>query len=194
MNTKYYNYNIPQIYKEREAYKRSIPSKAKYVLFYGNEDIWENKKFLPIAKRILKVTDKDIAGNLLNKFKGDTYHDDIKCEPALGRAAYTLFIDKRNEHEQEAFNKMLETGLNLCVISYLFFIYDDSKFMPIRKRYMNAALKELGYSNVESTYKSYIEYNKSLIDIQNKKGLKSLYDAHDFIWIIGNIIYKHIQI
>lgn len=183
-----YNYTLSKSEKENEAYKRRIPAEARSVLFDSHMDFWIRKKYDIIATKMKEILRPDISKNLLLKYRGQTYFDDIEPTHSLGKAGYTLFI--MNDYEK-AFMMMKEQGINLCVISYFLFVYDDSSFMPLRKRYMNSALNELGYDTIKDDFNSYMEYMSSLKDIQSQKNMKSLYDAHDFLWVIGYIIYRN---
>lgn len=182
------NYNLSETEKANELYKRQIPAEARSVLFDGYINFWTGRKYDIIAMRMKKILNQSISKNLLMKFRGQTYFDDTEPTHKLGKAGYALFIENDCN---KAFTMMKDDCISLCVISYFLFVYDDSRFMPLRKRYMNAGLGKLGYEKINDDFNSYMEYMSSLKDIQTKKNMKSLYDAHDFLWVIGYITYRN---
>ena len=165
-----------------EDYKAGIPSKARSVLDIEN---WKSESV--IFRRGCDILDQRVSDNLLTTFRGRTYKDQVEKtaqKRQLTGALKALFVDN---DEEAAFAKFKEGKLlNYAVAAYYMFIYDSSRFMPMRES-MNSALEELGYPLLERNYsfENFVTYNNSLRDIQKRIGAnRSLLDAHSFVWIV----------
>lgn len=184
LKKKYY----PNKREKGEDFKKEIPDNAKAKLFL-QLDIWNNEnKLYQIAVKAVYILKPDISKFLLNKRFEDNYSNDVKANHQLGKAIYTLFIKKE---EKKAFNIFIEIGLPYAVSAYYMFVYDKTKYMPLRVDIMNALFEKLDYVKLERgnySYENYLQYMNNLKDIQNKIG-GTLFDAHDYVWIVGKQLY-----
>jgi hypothetical protein len=169
---------------EGEKYKKEIVKNAKKISF--DPDAIEKKNFMHFAKKAKELTNKENANNLLNKFSGISYYEDIQPKRKLGIAFYTLFIDKK---EKEAFDMFVEIKLPYAVTSYYMFLFNPIKYMPLRVDIMNTAFEKMGFSKIlqrgKYDYDNYIKYIDTMNELKRRLKLNSLLEVHDFVWIVG---------
>jgi len=94
----------------------------------------------------------------------------------------------------EAFKQFCElAGSKYDLAAYLFFIKDDTKFMPIAPTTFDAAFERLGLvlrTSRNCSWENYSEFNLSIAEVQHALNVAMqtdnvrLLDAHSFIWML----------
>ena len=94
--------------------------------------------------------------------------------------------------EEESFGSAIELlGQCYAVITYLFFLKDCEKYVPVRTRHFKEQFAKLGISTAaldECTWRNYQEFNEIVTWVKNAIASYfpkvSLLDAHSFIWMM----------
>lgn len=139
------------------------------------------------------------SGNLVNKnqqidFKNRLDPDNAKFRPEAERALYDIY---RNPlcNEATAFANAVEVfGAKYDTIAFLFFIKDDSRFLPISTGHFDKgfAALEIDYTtSFRCGWENYLgfiniikEIRAVMEDLLPMQGTPRLIDAHSFVWII----------
>lgn len=190
-----------KIIGKEEGYKAAIPEKARAIL---NASEW-NESWIGsgrIAERIIKVM--DIGANLVNfngKINFGNHFDKTRKEynPDSERAIYKIYKDNDDKSSFEYAMKVF--GARYPILAYLFFVKDDTKYLPTSPQGFDRAFKEL---NIDFTmtfncgWDNYSEFNNIIRDIKalmpqymGVSGELRLLDAHSFVWIIGEEKYMN---
>lgn len=179
-----------------EDYKSRIAEEARKELNFANwEESWIGTG--KIAERAIKAMSK--AGNLVNKNQQIDFKNRLDLDHQLYRedGERVLFDIYRNLscEEHDSFSKAVETfGAKYDTIAFLFFIKDDTRFLPISTGHFDKGFKilEINYSTSYKcgwdNYQGYISIIKSIRDLMEDmlpmKGIPRLIDAHSFVWVI----------
>lgn len=180
---------------KEEGYKSRIPANARSIL---NSDEWDESWCGngEISTRINKAM--DLAGNLINfnskiDFRRHFEDDRKEYNPDSERAIYEIF---KGSDDQAAFeHAMTVFGAKYPILSYLFFIKDENRYLPASPEKIDNAFKELNidmklsYNCGWQNYCQYLELVREIgklmpkyIDISHEV---RLLDAHSFVWIVG---------
>ena len=179
-----------------EDYKSRIAEEARKELNYANwKESWIGTG--KIAECVAKSMSK--ADNLVNKnqqidFKNRLNPDHEKYHEEAERVLFDIY---RNSSitEAEAFANAVGTfGAKYDTIAFLFFIKDDTRFLPISTGHFDKAFEilEIDYSTSYKcgwdNYQGFIGIIKEIRDLMEDmlpiKGLPRLIDAHSFLWVI----------
>lgn len=179
-----------------EDYKSRIAEEARKEL---NCSSWKESwigtgKIAECAKRAMNK-----AGNLVNKYSQMDFKD--RLDPDTSKyhkeAEQVLYDIYRNPavSESVAFENAVKTfGARYGILSYLFFVKDDTRFLPISAENFDTGFAILEIDYTTSHRCSWENYN-GFIDIINEirvvmedalpmKGMPRLIDAHSFVWVI----------
>lgn len=180
-----------ELYKE-ELFKRS--QRALSINSWDKTWIGSGKLF---AKLLPVVLDKD--NNLINNFNNKTNFNDHfrkgndKYDPRSERVVFDIF---KGENERQAFEDAKAVfGKKYPTIGYLFFLKDDTRFLPISPENFERSFRELNIKiklQNNCTWENYNQFIQiidcirklmpSLMDLEHKP---TLLEAHSFVWIIG---------
>ena len=186
-----------------EDYKSRIAEDARKELSFGEwKESWIGTG--KIAACASKAISK--AGNLVNMnqqidFKNRLTPEHAKYKKDAERVLYNIYRNSSYD-ESTAFADAVETfGGKYDTIAFLFFIKDDSRFLPISPGHFDAGFAEL---NIEyttshnckwSNYQGYIaiisEIRAVMEDMLPMQGTPRLIDAHSFVWVIQEERYRH---
>ncbi len=111
-----------------------------------------------------------------------------------------LFKFYHNAEDENSFNELIQIfGKKYALIAYLFFIKDNSKYLPIAPSYFDRTFKLLGAEFKTSQRCSWENYSQYLQLIGELKRMLSevlssdvsMLDAHSFAWILSSQMKKH---
>lgn len=151
-----------------------------------------------IAECARKAIDK--ANNLVNYNQKTDFKDRLDPNhPKYRSEAESVLYDlyrNRNVSEQDIFKRVIKTfGAKYDTTAFLFFLKDDSRFLPISPDNFDAAFDFLGIQYAMShrcswtNYLGYIEIIRSIREIIEQvlpvQDPLRLIDAHSFVWIIN---------
>lgn len=179
-----------------EDYKSRIAEEARKELKFNSwSESWIGTGKIADCARI--AINK--SGNLVNKnqqidFKNRLDPNHPKYRPEAERALYDLYC---NPHcaESTAFANAVEVfGAKYDTIAFLFFIKDDSRFLPISTGHFDkgfAALNidyttsfQCGWENYQGFIGIIKEIRTVMEDMLPMQGTPRLIDAHSFVWVI----------
>lgn len=179
-----------------EDYKSIIAENARNELKFADwKESWIGSR--EIAARAAKAMGK--AGNLVNKnqqidFKNRLNPEHPKYCPEAEQVLYDIYCNNLCP-DSVAFNKAVSVfGAKYDTIAFLFFIKDDTRFLPISTSHFDESFKILNI-NYSTSYKcsweNYIEFISIIMEIRSvmedilpMQGVPRLIDAHSFVWII----------
>lgn len=186
---------------KEEGYKAEIPEKARAVL---NASEWTESWIGSgrIAERIIKVM--DMGANLVNfnsKINFNNHFDKSKKEynPDSERAIYKIY---KEDDDKSSFEYAVNVfGAKYPTLAYLFFIKDDTKYLPTSPQGFDRAFKELNI-NFTLTFNcgwdnfcEYVDTIRAIRDLMSQYLDVSheirLLDAHSFVWMLGEEKYMN---
>ena len=182
-------------FKDQEGYKCNVWKTAQDILQY---DTWR-KEYIhtyDLTGRIAQCMDIPMRPgkkhNLLDWRDTDNNGEkSLKKMITVNKARseeliYQIF---RGEDEGQAFTGAIkEWGARYTFISFLFFLKNINKFVPVRPKIMARRFKQLGIEfDLKCSWENYQEYLQIIQEVQEK--LKEnvdqntkLIDAHSFVW------------
>ena len=179
----------------KEDYKSRIAEEARKAL---KSDTWEKSligtgKIAEYAKKAMNR-----SGNLVNKNQQIDFKN--RLDKRLSKAERVLYDIYRNPlcKESVAFANAMEIfGAKYDTIAFLFFIKDDTRFLPISPGHFDKGFSYLGIDYSTSyrcsweNYQGFIDIIKEIRvvmeDMLPMQGVPRLIDAHSFVWVIqGN--------
>lgn len=179
-----------------EDYKSRIAEEARKEIKFNswNESWIGTGKIADCARGAINK-----SGNLVNKnqqidFKNRLDPNNAKFRSEAEKALYDIY---RNPHcdEATAFANAVEVfGAKYDTIAFLFFIKDDSRFLPISTGHFDkgfAALEidyttsfKCGWENYQGFIGIIKEIRSVMEDMLPMQGTPRLIDAHSFVWVI----------
>ena len=181
-----------------EDYKSRIAEEARKELKFSS---WtqamigaENRTISECAKKAMNR-----AGNLVNmnqqvdfKNRLDPAHPNYP--PEAERVLYDIYRNQ-NIDEATAFANAVKTfGAKYDTIAFLFFIKDDTRFLPISTGHFDKGFKILNIdfsTSHQCSWENYCEFIRIISEIRRimedtlpMVGTPRLIDAHSFIWVI----------
>ena len=182
-----------------EGYKSRIAEEARQELNKNGRKKSSFKENLEkeIAERAIKGMRR--AGNLVNHNQITDFANRLnphhkEYRPEGERALYDIYCNPLCS-EAEAFeNAARAFGKSYDRMSFLFFIKDDSRFLPVSPGHFEKGLASLGinyklsYQCSWENYQGFISIMEEIRNIMEKilpmQGIPRLIDAHSFVWII----------
>lgn len=179
-----------------EDYKSRIAEEARKELNFNSwKESWIGTgKIANCAKRAMNR-----AGNLVNKnqqvnFKNRLDPNNSQFREESERVLFDIYRNTSIE-ESASFAKAVETfGAKYDTIAFLFFIKDDSRFLPISPGNFDKGFASLDIDYSTSfrcsweNYQGFIEIIKEIRtvmeDMLPMQGTPRLIDAHSFVWVI----------
>ena len=184
-----------------ENYKFSVFIKAREAL-NANEwkESWINTgKIVDCVINALNKSDNLVNYHLKLKFEDKIKSDSVLREKAE-KVLYNIYCNS-NYDESMAFEEACELfGRTYELIAFLFFIKDDTRFLPVSSGHFEKALNDLGINISllgKCSYGNYIEFINIISNIKSvmkerlhMKADPRLIDAHSFVWITQKEEYK----
>lgn len=186
---------------KEEGYKAEIPEKARTILNFSE---W-NASWIGsgrIAERIIKAM--ETGANLVNfndKISFSNHFDKTKKEynPDSESAIYKIFKENNDKASFEYAMKIF--GAKYPTLAYLYFIKEDTKYLPTSPHRFDRAFKELNINltlTLNCRWDNYCEFINTIqqirdllphyIDIPHEV---RLLDAHSFVWMMGEEKYMN---
>ena len=184
-----------------EDYKSRIAEEARVALKFSswNESWIGTGKIADCARNAIGK-----AGNLVNvnqqiDFRNRLDPDSSKFRPEAEKVLYEIyrgsFCGDDTRSEADAFEKAVEVfGAKYDVIAFLFFIKDDSRFLPISTGHFDKGFAALKINYITSyrcswkNYQGFIGIIKEIRDVMEEvlplQSTPRLIDAHSFVWVI----------
>lgn len=179
-----------------EDYKSSIAEEARKVLKF---DSWTASWIGTgkIAAHVGAAMSK--AGNLVNKnqqidFKNCLDPKRAEFQPEAEQALYDLYHSQPCDEPTAFANAVKVFGKKYDTIAFLFFIKDDSRFLPISTSHFDKGFDLLNINHTTFRQCSWENYQKFIGIIKEiqavmevvlpMQGTPRLIDAHSFVWVI----------
>ena len=179
----------------QEDYKRDIAVKAITAL---DKDSWTEQEIGTgtIGEHAIKAVQRNF--NLIGRFQVSGFSDKVKENPEVSeRALFDLFHERKDE---ECFARLCDIfGKKYDLLSYLYFILDPSRYLPLRSSLFDGIFKKLQI-NLQTvgrcTWDNYQEYLSTVAAVRDI--MKEYYeyqdidmlDAHSFIWTLRLDVLK----
>ena len=179
-----------------EDYKSRVAEEARKELDFGRwDESWIGTgKIADCAKRAI-----DKSKNLVNRFSKIVFknrlnpaHDDYR--PEAERILYDIYRKPQNEECMAFVNAIDVFGAKYDTIAFLFFIKDDTRFLPISPNNFDKSFASLGidyttaYRCSWENYQGFIaiirEIRAVMEDLLPMQATPRLIDAHSFLWVI----------
>lgn len=179
-----------------EDYKSRIAEEARKELNYTNwKESWIGTgKIADCAARAMGKASNLVNMNQQIDFKNRLIPDHQKYRQDAERVLFDIYCNP-SCRESEAFANAVDTfGAKYDTIAFLFFIKDDTRFLPISTGHFDKGFEilEIEYTTSRQcgweNYQSYIgiikEIHDLMEDILPMEGSPRLIDAHSFVWVI----------
>lgn len=177
-----------------ESYKARTFVKAQEALQIEKwtEDWITNGKILACVR---KAMDCDV--NLVNHYQKTSFRNIINPEhedynPDAARVFYDIYKSIGDEEEAAAFAEAMKVfGGNYDTLAYLFFIKDQSRFLPVSPGHFDRSLVSVGIDYKLSYHCSWENYTGFIDIVKDVKEVLQdilpdveirLIDAHSFLW------------
>ena len=174
----------------QEDYKRDIAKRAAEIL---NANSWPESEIGKglIGDRVIKAVQRNV--NLVGRFQISAFSDKVKEDYyASEQILYILYHDRK---AQDCFEPICKRfGRKYDLVSYLFFISDPSRYMPLRSSIFDAIFEKLGINLQTSGRCSWNNYQEYLATIAAVRDVMKDYyqiddvdllDAHSFLWTLN---------
>ncbi|MDD4159958.1 MAG: DUF3578 domain-containing protein, partial [Synergistaceae bacterium] len=183
---------------DEENYKYDVYSNARRILGvdkWTQEDVGSGAIFKAVNAAVhskISIRGKAVDHNLIDwrvKGKFSQYSTDRQIEQLL-------FEFYKNERQDgESFQMFQREGLPYQLIAFLFFIKDNTKYLPISQKVFDDIFNKLGIGNFKTSgnaswenYSTFLAIQKQVKDFINTKDPDAtLIDAHSFLWILQQI-------
>lgn len=179
-----------------EDYKSRIAEEARKELKF---DSWKESwigtgKIAECARNAISK-----SGNLVNKnqqidFKNRLNPNSVKYRPESEKTLYDIYRNPLCDEATAFSNAVKVFGAKYDTIAFLFFIKDDSRFLPISTGHFDKGFAILGIDYTTSfrcnwdNYQGFIgiikEIRAVMEDMLPMQGIPRLIDAHSFVWVI----------
>ena len=181
---------------QEEDYKSRIAEEARKELDFGKwKESWIGTgKIADCAKKALNKSGNLVNQNQKTDFKNrlDPKHE--KFRQNAERVLYNIYKAPQNE-EPASFADAAETfGAKYDTIAFLFFVKDDTRFLPVCPGRFDKGFEilDINYSTSRrcswENYQGFIQIIKEIRGIMEEvlpmKGTPRLIDAHSFVWVI----------
>ena len=170
-----------------EEYKRDIPSKAQESL---KVDTWNEQDVGhgTIGKNAIKAVQRN--QNLIGKYQVSAFTNKVTEDVEESeRVLFDLYHDKK---EQECFEKLCKLfGKKYDLISYLYFIIDPNRYLPLRSSIFDDIFKKLEIDfqlSGRCSWENYQEFLSIVAEIRDymreyyQHDDIDLTEAHSFLW------------
>ena len=190
-------FRTTKLVDDTENYKYSVYDEAREN--FGNkwwkaDDIGTGKIQLAVSSAIKTSVNHNyqmVDNNLVDWRKKDDFTK-IAKNKNLETTLFNFYKSKISD--QQAFDNFIEEKLSYQFIAYLFFIKDNSRFMPISQERFDKIFEQIGLVDFKTSGKvswdNYSTFNDIINQVRNflrtKDSSATLLDAHTFLWILGN--------
>lgn len=182
-----------------EGYKRDIYDESQRIL---DLDSWTPKMVGTgeIKKRIVATMTQKMPGsseqqNLLDWREIEDV--EVYFNTHLKESEKILYGFYKNELNDELVFKSLEElwGKRFAILAFLFFIKDDTKYMPLRPSHFKERFERIGIAtdfSLSCSWENYQQFLKVLENVQERltdvfDDDAELIDAHSFVWMMWHV-------
>lgn len=180
-----------------ETYKHELFEKSQRLLEISRwEPSWVNTgKIIARLKPLVLDNDNNLINTFYNKSDFINHFDkgSDKYDPHSEQAVYDIY---RGDSEPFAFENAAKVfGRKYATLAYLFFLKDDTRFLPISPENFEISFKELNIDiklQGNCYWEEYIRFIRiidcirkmlpSFLDLDHEP---TLLEAHSFVWIVG---------
>ena len=191
------DFTDPNSFLFEEEYKHELFKRSQQILNISSwDESWINSGKI-FAKILPVILDND--NNLINNFNNKTNFNDHfrkgnqKYDSRSERAVFDVY---KSSNERQAFEQAINVfGAKFPTIAYLFFLKDETRFLPISPENFERSFRELNIKIILRNKCGWDVYNRfiQIIDcIREQMPLymeldhePTLLEAHSFVWIIG---------
>ena len=179
-----------------EDYKSRIAEDARKEL---NVNTWKESwigtgKISEYVKRAVGKCENLVNMHQQIDFRNRLDIDKAKHGKEAERVLYDIYRNPLS-HESAIFEKAVKVfGAKYDIIAFLFFIKDDTRFLPISTSHFDKSFELLGIDYITSrkcsweNYQGYVNIIAEIRDAMESmleiKGTPRLIDAHSFVWIV----------
>ena len=173
----------------KEGYKRRDFKNGHRILFENINKDTSPSEAASVLKKAVNST-----SNLVHKQQIVGLGNEIEKNPiAIGNLTKQLVLSDADQKTFEGFVSIL--GAKYDLISFIFFIKDCNKYIPVRPRSMDEAFKRLKYDFKMEGYCSWDNYNtyiklcrEILFQLNNiyEEKTYDLLDAQSLLWVCGH--------
>ena len=182
--------NVGPFSNVQEEYKRDIAKKAAAIIA---SDSWQESYIGSglIGDQVIKAVQRNV--NLVGRFQITAFSDKVKEDySASEQILYVLFHDHKGEDVFEAICKIF--GRKYDLVSYLYFVHDPNRYLPLRSSIFDDIFKKLGIdlrTSGRCSWNNYLEYLTTIAAVRDL--MKDYYqvddidllDAHSFLWTLN---------
>lgn len=190
-------FRTSKLVDDTENYKYSVYDEARENLgnkWWKTEDIGTGKIQQAVSSAIKTRVNHNyriVDNNLVDWRKKDDFTK-ITKNKNLETILFNFY--KSKIPDQQAFDNFIKENLSYQFIAYLFFIKDNSRFMPISQERFDKIFEQIGLVDFKTSGKiswdNYSTFNDIIKQVRNflrtKDSSSTLLDAHSFLWILGN--------
>lgn len=184
---------------KEEGYKAKLAQDAKGIL---KLDEWEERwigsgRIKDRVYNLMNMSQNIVNFNGVIDFKNHFVEGHRSYSPKAEKAIYEIYC---GSDEEAAFNLAIEAfGAKYSLLAYLFFLKDETRFLPATPTNFERCFEQLGINFKMSFKCSWENYSKFLDIIREFREILpnyldvsheiSLLDAHSFVWIIGEEVF-----
>lgn len=185
-----------------EDFKSARAEEARKALDYEKwDESWIGTgKIAECANEAIKKAGELVFLNQQFDFQNRLNPEHSKYQEDAERVLFNIYANSDYD-ESEAFADAIKTfGGSYDTIAFLFFIKDDTRFLPISSGHFDRAFKILGIDYTTAYHCSWENYQgfTSIINeirdvmevVLPMQGIPRLVDAHSFVWIIQEDKFK----
>ena len=179
-----------------EDFKSRVAEDARKALRYKEwEESWIGTgKIAYYSVKAMNKADNLVDGNQQTHFRNRLNPNHPEYKPDAERVLFDIYRNPLCE-ESEAFSNAIKIfGAKYDIMSFLFFIKYDTRFLPIRPDHFDKSFSILNidYSTSHKcSWNNYQGFNEIIGKIRNvmedvlpMEGTPRLIDAHSFVWVI----------
>ena len=176
--------------QENEGYKARVLAEAQDALSTSNWDAGMLEKTGTISKRAVKAM--RLSANLVDYHQHLHFENVLSAKPSEAERA--LFDIYRSTDVEESFAEAVGVfGAKYDLISYLFFLKDGGRYLPVRPRFFDNSFRILGIDlkmEGRCSWGNYSEYLEAISSVRSHLDSffgfdepPTLLDAHSFVWM-----------
>ena len=182
---------------KEENYKTETFLKAQKVLQYGKwTESWiSSGKVLSCVRKVMNFASNLVYPQAQIAFRNIIDPEHENYDPDAARVLYNIYKSRENAEEAAAFAEAKKVfGGRYDTLAYLFFIKDQSRFLPISPGNFEKSLASVGMDYRLSgrcsweNYTGFIDIVKTVRDVMQDilpDVEIRLIDAHSFLWVIN---------
>ena len=186
-----------------EDYKSRIAEEARKELNFAKwKESWIGTgRIAACASKAMSKADNLVNKNQQIDFKNRLSPEHPKYRKDAECVLYNIYRNTSYKDSDAFADATAAFGRKYDTIAFLFFIKDDSRFLPISPGHFDAGFAALNIKHKTShncsweNYQKYIgiinEIRIVMEDMLPMQGIPRLIDAHSFVWVIQGVRYRN---